>query len=97
MFFHVNNLKKIRHVLKDCLRKLEKDGNAGWLESYEGGTAAEKKEIINRLTMCLDNANLLVKEKESCGKTTKSQLAKGWKSLWEVVTMLLSFYMFSFS
>ena len=73
--------------VKDALRKLEREGHNGWLETYEGGSMLEKRQIISRLAMCLDNAGLMVKQVETSGQKTSSKEARGWTSIWEIAKM----------
>ena len=73
--------------IKDALRKVEKDGNSGWLEAYEGGTTAEKKQVLNRLVMCLDKADMMIMKKDTCGERTSGKEQRGWCALWEVANM----------
>jgi len=71
--------------VKDFLRSLDKKGDPTWLEAWDNANHANKKLIIERMKVELDEKNLLtVTHKTSAGKRTKTTEIRGWMSLWEV-------------
>ena len=71
--------------IKDFLKALEKKGDSSWLSSWNNANHANKKLILERLKLELDDQNLLtVTQHDSAGKRTSTDQVRGWMALWEV-------------
>ena len=71
--------------IKDFMKALEKKGDPSWLQAWSSASHANKKLILERLKLELDDKNLLtVVQHDLAGKHTSTEQARGWMALWEV-------------
>ena len=75
--------------VKDFLRSLEKKGDPSWLnewnQAHEMSSHENKKAIMERLKMELDQKNLLIVVRSvASGKELSTTQVRGWMALWEV-------------
>ena len=71
--------------VKDFLRSLDKRGDGSWLLAWESSSQSEKKAIIERLKLQLDEKSVLtIRQSSKAGTRTEHKQVRGWMSLWEV-------------
>ena len=71
--------------IKDFLRSLEKKGDGSWLQEWEQASHSDRKAIIERLKLQLDEKSVLsIKQSTSTGTRTEGGEVRGWMALWEV-------------
>ena len=71
--------------VKDFLRSLEKKGDGSWLQEWEQASHSDRKAIIERLKLQLDEKSVLsIKQSTTTGTRTEGGEVRGWMALWEV-------------
>ena len=71
--------------VRDFLKSLAAKGDKSWLEEWTVASHDNKKKILERLKMELDQKSLLtVIQTTSSGKTSSTEAFRGWMALWEV-------------
>ena len=71
--------------IKDFLRSLDKKGDGSWLQEWEQAAHSDRKAIIERLKLQLDEKSVLtIKQSTKTGTRTEGGEVRGWMALWEV-------------
>ena len=71
--------------VKDFLKSLERKGDDSWLKEWDAAGHADKRAIMERLKLQLDEKSVLtVRQSTSAGSRTEHKQVRGWMSLWEV-------------
>ena len=71
--------------VKDFLKKLDRAGDASWLQEWDGSSYADKRAIMERLKLQLDEkAVLSIKHTTRAGARTEHGVVRGWMALWEI-------------
>ena len=71
--------------VKDFLRSLEKKGDPAWIQEWDAASPTQKKMIMERLKLQLDEKSVLtIKQTTTSGTRTENGVVRGWMALWEV-------------
>ena len=71
--------------VKDFLRSLEKKGDGSWLQEWDAANYSDKRQIMERLKLQLDEKSVLtIRHQTQAGTRTETKQVRGWMSLWEV-------------
>ena len=74
--------------VRDFLKSLAAKGDKSWLEEWTVASHDNKKKILERLKMELDQKSLLtVIQTTSSGKVSSTEQVRGWMALWEVANV----------